>query len=363
MGSVYKRGDIWYVNVISKGKRIRRKVGKSKRTADLVLKDLEVKIAKKEFDLDVPDGGLDQVFAQFLDYSEINHAPRTTLRYSQVINNFRLYQLLKAPKIARVSQLDLTFFEQYKKFRKTVDPRTLDLPDGFPIEVRANAMKGRPKTINYELKTLKSIFSFARKRGLCRHNPLEDITYFKIVEDAEPRFLTRSECEALLAASDERLHPIFYTFLNTGLRLGELLNLQWGDIDLTRQLIHLRKKTDWQPKAGERQIPLNEGMVELLSQYRPTGAEKTAYVFPGEDGEKLKMKLRKALIATAKKAGMEDVTKIHTLRHTFASHLVMNGVDLPTVQKLLGHADIQTTMIYAHLAKDHMANAINTLDY
>ena len=64
-----------------------------------------------------------------------------------------------------------------------------------------------------------------------------------------------------------------------------------------------------------------------------------------------------------KKRCFHDVTKIHTLRHTFASHLVMKGVDLPTVQKLLGHSDIQTTMIYSHLAQDHLNDAINKLDF
>ena len=66
---------------------------------------------------------------------------------------------------------------------------------------------------------------------------------------------------------------------------------------------------------------------------------------------------------TTARCGFPDVTKIHSLRHTFASHLVMKGVDLPTVQKLMGHADIQTTMIYAHLAPDHLVEAVDKLDF
>ncbi len=363
MGSIYKRAGVYYVNVMANGKRVRRRIGRSKRTAELVLKDLEVKITRQEFDLDVPDGTLEQAFSHYLDYSDTNHAPRTTLRYSQVIANFKFFLLLRHPNIERVSQLDLVTIEQYKKFRKDTDPRTLVLPDDFPIKIRPNAMAGSPKTINYELKTLKSIFTFARKRGLCRQNPLEDVTYFRIQEEAEPRFLTREECERLLGAADRKLHPIFYTFLNTGLRLGELINLQWRDVDLKRTILHVRKKGDWQPKAGERQVPLNEGMVKLLKGHKPKGAKDQQYVFPSVDGGKLKTKLRKALIKTAVAAGLEDVTKIHTRRHTFASHLVMSGVDLPSVKELLGHADIQTTMIYAHLAPDHLAGAVNKLSF
>jgi len=69
------------------------------------------------------------------------------------------------------------------------------------------------------------------------------------------------------------------------------------------------------------------------------------------------------MIQIAKQAGIEDLTKLHTLRHTFASHLVMQGVDLPTVKKLMGHSDIQTTMIYAHLAPDHLADAVDKLAF
>ena len=65
----------------------------------------------------------------------------------------------------------------------------------------------------------------------------------------------------------------------------------------------------------------------------------------------------------AKAAGIESLTKVHTLRHTFASHLVMKGVDLPTVKKLMGHSDIQTTMVYAHLAPDHLAEAVDRLEF
>lgn len=87
------------------------------------------------------------------------------------------------------------------------------------------------------------------------------------------------------------------------------------------------------------------------------------FVFDGRSGKKSGLHLREKLIQIAKKAGIENLTKIHTLRHTFASHLVMRGVDLPTVQKLMGHTDIKTTMIYAHVAPDHLSDAVNKLNF
>jgi site-specific recombinase XerD len=87
------------------------------------------------------------------------------------------------------------------------------------------------------------------------------------------------------------------------------------------------------------------------------------YVFKVKAAGRSRNWMREQLIKIATKAGISDLTKLHTLRHTFASHLVMKGVDLPTVMKLMGHSDIQTTMIYAHLAPDHLAGAVNKLDF
>jgi site-specific recombinase XerD len=92
-------------------------------------------------------------------------------------------------------------------------------------------------------------------------------------------------------------------------------------------------------------------------------SQETDFVFTDKDGGQVKTKLREAMIKVAKRAGIENLTTLHSLRHTFASHLIMNGVDLPTVQKLMGHTDIQVTMIYAHLAQDHLNEAVNKLDF
>ena len=110
---------------------------------------------------------------------------------------------------------------------------------------------------------------------------------------------------------------------------------------------------------------MNDQLCDLLKAHREKNQQglKSNFVFPHKDGGKIKMKLRDKLIQIAKQAGIDDLTRVHTLRHTFASHLVMKGVDLPTVMKLMGHSDIQTTMIYAHLAPDHLAGAVNKLDF
>ena len=180
-----------------------------------------------------------------------------------------------------------------------------------------------------------------------------------------PRFLSIKECRLLLDNSPENLRNIFYVFLNTGMRKAELENLEWSDIDFKRRRIRIHRKEFWHPKTGERDIPINQGTHNLLKRLKAQNDKglNSNFVFPNEDGGRISDKLREQLIVIARKADIKGLTKLHSLRHTYASHLVMNGVDLPTVQKLMGHADIQTTMIYSHLAPDHLAEAANKINF
>ena len=362
MGIIYKRGRNYYIDVRSDGKRLRKKVGPSKKLAELVLKDAEVQIAKNKFDFRTADGRIADLLKSYLEYSKTNHRPTTTLRLVSAVRNFQVFLALQYPNVKKISQLNLEIFENFKSFRLNTDTGTIKLPADFPYDIPNNCTKASASTLNFEIKTLRSMFNLGIKQGLCRVNPGKEVKFLKVNVSKQPRFLTKSECKLFLQACDQDLYPIFYTFLNTGLRLGELLHLQWQDIDFKRKKLSIRKKDIWIPKTGEREVPLGQGMLKVLQGLRPTNFSKEDYVFPGQDGGVSKRRLRKDLILIAQKAGLKNFSKIHSLRHTFASHLVMKGVDLPTVQKLLGHADIQTTMIYSHLSPDHLVEAVNKLD-
>jgi len=305
MGSIYKRGRNYYIDIRANGKRVRKKVGPVKHLAELVLKDVEVKSAKEKFDFISPDGQLSTLFQSFSDYSKTNHLPSTHLRYWEVLRNFQVFLAIKHKDNIKISQLTQEIIENYKSFRRNVDPRTIKLPDDFPYQIPANCSIAKTKTLNLEIKTLRSMFNYGIRMGFCRDNPFKSVPLLKTTDSKQPRFLSEQECRTLLDYCPKDLRPIFYTFIYTGLRLGELINLQWNDIDLKAKRLFVRKKDFWRPKSGEREVPLTKGMTEMLKKIRPAALSPKQFVFPGKDGKRLKRKLRQELIGVAKKAGIE----------------------------------------------------------
>ncbi|MCP4583675.1 MAG: tyrosine-type recombinase/integrase [candidate division Zixibacteria bacterium] len=342
MGTIYKREKTWYIDVRAGGKRIRKRVGSSKKVAELALKDAEVKIARDEFGFAQNDIQIQKFLDKFFEYSEANHSAATFKRYRAVIDHFNRYLKLK-PEVILLSQVKAKEIDEYKVFRKGEWVN----PNGDPIEsdekITEHTRKGaRAHTINFEVGTLRTIFNMAIKWGYLKDNPAKGIIKLKVNDSKKPRFLTKEECRLLLDNSPDDLKAIYYVFLNTGMRKAELENLEWSDIDFRRKKIRIQRKEFWNPKTGEREIPMNQGTYNLLKKLREQNSKglKSSFVFPSEDGSKIKEKLRRQLIRIAQKAKIEGLTKLHSLRHTYASHLVMSGVDLPTVQKLMAHSDI-----------------------
>jgi len=366
MGNIFKRGKIWYLDIRVSGQRIRKKVGSSKKIALLALQDAEVKVARKEFGFANKDIAIDKFIEQYFDYSRTNHQPKTTSRYKAVIDHLNAFIKGNCPDVTFISQITTQVLDQYKVFRKDswVNPNGQEVSS--EDDIKEHTRKGaRAHTINFELGVLRTIFNLAIKWEYLKNNPTNNVKKLKVNDSKAIRFLSKDECQRLLETSPEDLYPIYYTFLNTGMRKAELENLEWDDVDFKRRKIKIRRKDFWQPKTGEREIPISDKLYTLLKVLHKASkkAPRTSFVFPHTDGGKIKVKLREKLIQIAKRANIENLTKLHTLRHTFASHLVMSGVDLPTVKKLMGHSDIQTTMIYAHLAPDHLSDAVNKLKF
>ena len=121
MGTVYKRGNIWYVNTKAGTRRIRKRIGNLKKLAEMALKELDAKIIRSELDLDFNEIQLIDLFEKFLDYSQVNHSPNTYLRYKNVIENFMFFtDLVLSTNIDHVSNLKPPHFEEYKKYGESL---------------------------------------------------------------------------------------------------------------------------------------------------------------------------------------------------------------------------------------------------
>ena len=352
MAVLRKRGKTYILDFRVDGKRVRQSVGNSKRLAELALKDVEVRLAKQETGFYIKAVSITDFLEEYSRFSVSTHTFATVRRYKAIIDHFEDFLKTKL-SINRLSQLNSKLFDDYKMSRR----------QEYQARNTGRMMFAKTNTINMELRTLRTILYKAVEWGYLTSNPLKNVKLLKVTDAKPYRFLSREEIDLLLRNSTEALRPIFFTFLNTGMRLSELIYLQWKDVDLLRSVIKIQPKEDWQPKTGSREIPLNQETAKLLSNLKRTNRLESTFVFHDRNGKRLKRDLREDLIRVTKRSGFPDVTKIHSLRHTFASQLVMSGVDLPTVMKLMGHTDIQTTMIYAHLAPDHLVDAVNKLSF
>jgi len=230
------------------------------------------------------------------------------------------------------------------------------------------------KTVNTRLGVLRRMLSLAVEWGIIARVPR--VHFLKIAEEA-PRFLTDAEMSALILAAEKQWQPMILVALRSGLRIGELRGLQWGDIDFERGVIRVRRTDPGRrtlvataPKGNrERSVPLTRDSAKALAALKPSSAAAAEWVWPALLRRRAEKRQRvrsekgcwTAIARAAKKAGLTDVAW-HTLRHTYASHLVMRGVPIRLVQKWLGHASVKETEKYAHLYPDHGHEAASLLD-
>ncbi|MHB1663954.1 MAG: tyrosine-type recombinase/integrase [bacterium] len=210
---------------------------------------------------------------------------------------------------------------------------------------------------NRILAILQAMFTKANDWEFIGEDVLKRVRKVKLLkgENKRLRYLSEEESERLISACSKELKPIVITALNTGMRKSEILHLTWDRVDLKNRIILLDKT-----KNGERrEIPINQTLLNTLSGI--TRHIKCNYVFYNPETLKPFIDLKRSFAAALKKVHIIDF-HFHDLRHTFASRLVMGGVDLTTVKELLGHKDIKMTLRYSHLSQSHIKDAVNILD-
>jgi len=176
-----------------------------------------------------------------------------------------------------------------------------------------------------------------------------------------PVVLGGSEVERLInAATSVKYHAMFTLGYGTGLRVGEMCRLEVGDIDAKRMIVDIRKAKG----RKERHVPLSSLLLKELRSYWKEARPKGSYVFPGrKQNEPLsRAAVSKALTKTARKAGIKKHVTPHTLRHSFATHMLEMGVDIRTVQVLLGHASLNSTIQYLHMSTARLQSLPNPLE-
>lgn len=174
-----------------------------------------------------------------------------------------------------------------------------------------------------------------------------------------PAVLNAVEVKALLKACDLLKHRLLIGLCyGCGLRCGEVRNLRIGDVDTLRAMIHVRQGKG----KKDRMLPMGAMLARGISAYLQ--AEKPrAWLFEGNDGNIYSQRGAQWAISQAvKKAGIVKEVSLHTLRHTYATHLLEQGVNILTIKELLGHAHIDTTMVYLHLARPSANMAFSPMD-
>lgn len=215
----------------------------------------------------------------------------------------------------------------------------------------------KPATVNRLIATLKHMFTKAVEWDMVEEETLKRIRRVKLLPENNRRlrYLSKEECQRLIDNCNGNTKPIVITALNTGMRKGEILSLKWDNVDLKHGFILL----DITKNGERREIPINETLRGVL-QGIPRRLD-VPYVFYDNTTGKPYKDIKRSFNTALRRAGIKDF-HFHDLRHTFASHLVMAGVDITTVKELLGHKSLTMTLRYAHLAPSHKVKAVDILD-
>ena len=223
-----------------------------------------------------------------------------------------------------------------------LDEVTREMVVQFGVHMRGAA----PLTVRRKYAALSSFYCFLQDMGYARNNPVRRMPLPKVAQTV-PVCLTPQQAQRLVEVADRPwTKALVMLLLSTGIRRSEAVGITLDDLDLNNGQMLVRGKG-----SKERVVPLNEAAVEAIRGYlaqRP--ATSAGHLFVSREGQPLASRaVNRILSRLIRKAGLDGygITP-HKLRHTFATHLIRNGVDVRTVQELLGHSDLETTAKYLH---------------
>jgi len=329
-----RSNGVYYLWYYDEGGKIRKVSSKthSKPEAQKFLKDfIQNGKEKKSRIRTIPLG---QFQEEFLAYSATNHSPKTTRAFLTAFREFT--RVIGEKPIRFVGVRDIEQFLSVKKSEaseRTARMYFVTLASAFQTAVRWKYLHANPF------------------RQVQKPKPPEKIpVYFS--KDAFRRLQTVTE--------DSDLRELAQLAVSTGMRLGEILNLQWTDIDLIRKVIRVGNRDGFTTKSKKgRNIPVSDQLAELMQSRKARASSELVFHINGK-------LLRDEFVSKrfkhfVRKAGLNDKLHFHSLRHTFASWLVQDGVSLYEVQKLLGHSNITVTQVYSHLQPEKLHSTVNRI--
>ena len=257
---------------------------------------------------------------------------------------------------------------QFLAYLQSVGTRSVLQAAASDIEEYMRWMTGRGKsaaTVTRSVASLKSYYHSLVLEGRLKKNPVQDVTPLKVKRHL-PQILTGKEVELFLEqpqcvdAKGYRDHAMLELLYATGIRVSELIALDVSDLNLSAGIIHCAGK------SKERVIPLYPAAIKALRDYveeiRPSmiAAPDETALFVNMNGERMSRQgFWKIIKYYQQKAQIDKDITPHTLRHSFAAHLLENGADLRSIQEMLGHADISSTQIYANLISQKLKDVYN----
>lgn len=253
-----------------------------------------------------------------------------------------------------------SYLRDVRQFARNMEERDIPLTDVLAQDVEEYAhsltRKGKsPATVTRSVASIKSFYNCLNSKGRINHNPAKGISLVK-VERKLPQILTgkevelfleQPECTDLKGYRDRAMLELLYA---TGIRVSELIALDVDDLNLPGGVLKCYSK------GKERIIPLYPAAIRALNEYvrnvRPqlVNSEDETALFVNMSGDRMSRQgFWKLIKYYQEKAGIKKDITPHTLRHSFAAHLLENGADLRSIQEMLGHADISSTQIYSRL--------------
>ena len=330
--SIYTRGNTYYVDVRdARGRRLRRRVGRSKATALMVEKDLLVKIARNEYlgIFEEDTSSFSEYAASWLERKKVTVSGSTYGDYASIMKVYALPHFGKIP-LCKVTHRDVE-----------------DFLDGL------RSLSAKRK--NNIMVPVKCLFNDAKRRGDIQSNPTELIRRFK---EEKPKIdpLSFPEMKAFLANVDPHYIPYFSTAFLTGMRPNEMLALKWLHVDFDMRCVTIREGRvqgiEGPPKtlSSYRDIDMLDPLFTILRQHRLTTPQDATHVFTGKKGGPLDVNnLRNKVWYPALKKGNLRKRTMYQTRHTFASLMLSHGEDPLWIAQMLGHTTMQ--MVFQHYGK------------